>query len=185
MEQQQQALKYERRIQELEVQCAHGGAGVAMSLRSVSPASSAAATASILNYIPRSEHVRVLESRLAAKESDMTVEMNSRVNQVGPRLVVRLACSCPCITAFFAGCLLLPFGARQLFFVNFVLLNHGTRSSTVQVDGYLSGGTAAQIRRSFLQKLLGRGPVGSEGCCGRVGDGYIKGDARPPGEREA
>lgn len=51
-------------------------------------AAAAATGATILDYIPRSEHVRVLESRLAAKESDMAVEMNSRVSQV------QYACCC-------------------------------------------------------------------------------------------
>lgn len=90
VEAQQQALKFERRIQELEVQhLSHGSGGVVSLLpRSVLATGGAqgmggaAATATILDYIPRSEHVRVLESRLAAKESDMAVEMNSRVNQV-------------------------------------------------------------------------------------------------------
>jgi hypothetical protein len=52
LEHQQQALKYERRIQELEMQYTHS-VGLP---RSVSPA--AAATTTILDYIPRSEHVR-------------------------------------------------------------------------------------------------------------------------------
>lgn len=35
----------------------------------------------MLDYIPRGEHVRLLEARLAAKEGDLQLEMSSRVAQ--------------------------------------------------------------------------------------------------------
>lgn len=37
---------------------------------------------SVLDYIPRAEHLRQLEGRLAAKEADMQLELGSRVAQV-------------------------------------------------------------------------------------------------------
>ena len=40
-----------------------------------------------------------LESRLSAKESDMTVEMNSRINQVGSAVGVALLIAEPCVSS--------------------------------------------------------------------------------------
>lgn len=40
---------------------------------------------SVLDYIPRAEHLRLLEARLAAKESDMQLQLNSRVAQASWR----------------------------------------------------------------------------------------------------
>ena len=37
---------------------------------------------SMLDYIPRAEHLRLLEMRLAAKDADIQTELNSRVAQV-------------------------------------------------------------------------------------------------------
>jgi hypothetical protein len=36
---------------------------------------------SVLDYIPRAEHLRLLEGRLAAKEADLQLELGSRVAQ--------------------------------------------------------------------------------------------------------
>ena len=36
---------------------------------------------SVLDYIPRAEHLRQLEGRLAAKEADLQLELGSRVAQ--------------------------------------------------------------------------------------------------------
>jgi hypothetical protein len=46
------------------------------------PGSPAGLRGSVLDYIPRGEHVRLLEARLAAKEGDMQLEMGSRLAQV-------------------------------------------------------------------------------------------------------
>jgi hypothetical protein len=76
LELQQQALKYERRIQELEVQ---GGGGSCSGGGVVRPA--AGRLVGVLDYIPRAEHVRLLEARLAAKEGDLQLEMGTRMAQ--------------------------------------------------------------------------------------------------------
>lgn len=39
----------------------------------------------VLEYIPRAEHLRILEARLAAKEGDAQLELSGRVAQVGRR----------------------------------------------------------------------------------------------------
>ncbi|PRW58913.1 hypothetical protein C2E21_2665 [Chlorella sorokiniana] len=76
---QQQALKYERRIGELEA-AACGGSGAAVA-SCASPGPRLGAGSSVLDYIPRAEHLRILEGRLAAKEGDMQLELASRVAQ--------------------------------------------------------------------------------------------------------
>lgn len=79
LELQQQALKYERRIQELEVQ---GGGGSCSGGGVVRPRSPAGGRlVGVLDYIPRAEHVRLLEARLAAKEGDLQLEMGTRMAQ--------------------------------------------------------------------------------------------------------
>eukprot|EP00887_Chlorella_sp_A99_P000610 scaffold5.g610.t1 len=77
LELQQQALKYERRIQELEMQWG-GGSGGGGPLPCVAGGPS---RGSVLDYIPRAEHVRLLEARLAAKDADMQLELGARVHQ--------------------------------------------------------------------------------------------------------
>lgn len=81
MEQQQQALKYERRIQELEVGLAHGLTALPRSA-AVTAVGCAATVPTILDYIPRSEHLRVVSSRLLLSRVAVTFIMHGMTSLV-------------------------------------------------------------------------------------------------------
>lgn len=68
-----QALKFERRIQELELQIAHWHTAQECSSAGIPPNSS------LLDYIPRAEASRMLETRLAAREAEYTAAASSRL----------------------------------------------------------------------------------------------------------
>lgn len=55
----------------------HAAGGVGL----LCPGSPAVRGGSVLDYIPRGEHLRQLEGRLAAKEADLQLELGSRVAQ--------------------------------------------------------------------------------------------------------
>lgn len=60
----------------------HAGGSGLLGCASPGPLRGVAGSGSVLDYIPRAEHVRLLEARLAAKEADAQLELNSRVAQV-------------------------------------------------------------------------------------------------------
>lgn len=95
-----------------------------------SPAGALRPGGSVLDYIPRAEHLRLLEARLAAKESDAQLELNSRVAQA--RLwrqcaaeVVHAGANTTCATVRCAGAFTIsPFlsrGASNKYSVQWLL----------------------------------------------------------------
>lgn len=74
----QQALKYERRVQELEV----AGCGPGLLAAGCTSPARGPGGGGVLDYIPRAEHARILDARLAAKEADAAAQLSTRLAQV-------------------------------------------------------------------------------------------------------